>query len=422
MAYVVKRGGRYTGYYRKDGKRVSAGTWDTEKEALAHALMRETSAVETASKAAMRLDEYIDEWLTTADLLPITKKGYESVLKRYVLPVLGSRKVSAVTRKSVRELLDRLRAQGVGSATVAQCKAALGSAYRPLLESEEVAVNPTHGIRVRKNTADLRNVLDIEEFKAIADQLPTDAARLFAQFLVVSGCRFGEATELRVGDINLKTGEVYVQRRVSEIGSKRNDGCRFLVVDATKSGHKRYVMLSQSLVNELREHIRQNGLQQSDLLFSKTLVQPADKVVPKSRDLPPFKRGYRVFHHGTLYAYTTGGCRCEDCKAAAREHRRSLRSRNGVPRRNESNKTNHLPRDLWRTIWNRAIANAGIEWRPRTHDLRHANATQLLKNGVDVHEVKERLGHQSIKTTERYLHRLRHQQSKAAGAVDGYLE
>jgi len=82
----------------------------------------------------------------------------------------------------------------------------------------------------------------------------------------------------------------------------------------------------------------------------------------------------------------------------------------------------HMPRDVWRTTWNKAIAKSAIGWFPRTHDLRHANATQLLKNGVDVHEVKERLGHQSIKTTERYLHRLRSHQSKASESANGYLE
>ena len=81
----------------------------------------------------------------------------------------------------------------------------------------------------------------------------------------------------------------------------------------------------------------------------------------------------------------------------------------------------HLSRTKWRTIWNEAIEKSGIGWYPKTHDLRHANATQLLKKGVDVHEVKERLGHQSITTTERYLHRIRHQQSKAGELADEYL-
>jgi site-specific recombinase XerD len=39
-------------------------------------------------------------------------------------------------------------------------------------------------------------------------------------------------------------------------------------------------------------------------------------------------------------------------------------------------------------------------------DLRHAHASWLLNGGADLQIVKERLGHASIATTERYLHTL----------------
>ncbi|XRQ07140.1 tyrosine-type recombinase/integrase, partial [Actinomadura welshii] len=39
-------------------------------------------------------------------------------------------------------------------------------------------------------------------------------------------------------------------------------------------------------------------------------------------------------------------------------------------------------------------------------DLRHAHASWLLNGGADLQVVKERLGHASIATTERYLHTL----------------
>lgn len=42
----------------------------------------------------------------------------------------------------------------------------------------------------------------------------------------------------------------------------------------------------------------------------------------------------------------------------------------------------------------------------RIHDLRHAHASWLLAGGADLQVVKERLGHASIATTERYLHTL----------------
>ncbi len=42
----------------------------------------------------------------------------------------------------------------------------------------------------------------------------------------------------------------------------------------------------------------------------------------------------------------------------------------------------------------------------RLHDLRHAHVSWLLAGGADLQVVKERLGHASIATTERYLHTL----------------
>jgi integrase len=43
---------------------------------------------------------------------------------------------------------------------------------------------------------------------------------------------------------------------------------------------------------------------------------------------------------------------------------------------------------------------------PRFHDLRHSHASWLLAGGADLQVVRERLGHASIMTTQRYLHTL----------------
>jgi site-specific recombinase XerD len=123
------------------------------------------------------------------------------------------------------------------------------------------------------------------------------------------------------------------------------------------------------MLQRLGDHIAKHDLKPDQLLFSKSLVKPS------------------ATNNAPSYANTTG----------------------------------HLPRDTWRRVWKQAVTNAGIDWLPRTHDLRHANATVMLKNGVDLHEVKERLGHSSIRTTEGYLHRMKSQQSKASDAVSEFL-
>jgi site-specific recombinase XerD len=56
-------------------------------------------------------------------------------------------------------------------------------------------------------------------------------------------------------------------------------------------------------------------------------------------------------------------------------------------------------------VWYPARDAAGLAGL-RVHDLRHAHASWLLAGGADLQVVKERLGHASIVTTERYLHSL----------------
>jgi site-specific recombinase XerD len=57
-------------------------------------------------------------------------------------------------------------------------------------------------------------------------------------------------------------------------------------------------------------------------------------------------------------------------------------------------------------VWKPALEQAGITFSVRAHDLRHAHASWLLAGGADLQMVKDRLGHGSISTTEKYLHTL----------------
>jgi integrase len=67
--------------------------------------------------------------------------------------------------------------------------------------------------------------------------------------------------------------------------------------------------------------------------------------------------------------------------------------------------------------WNTARNKAGLSGL-RIHDLRHSFASALVNHGVPIYDVQKLLGHQSIKTTERYSHlspeRLRESASAAS--------
>lgn len=54
---------------------------------------------------------------------------------------------------------------------------------------------------------------------------------------------------------------------------------------------------------------------------------------------------------------------------------------------------------FWRRIWVPAVDNAGLDRRPRVHDLRHTHASWLIAAGISLTVIQRRLGHETIITT-----------------------
>jgi hypothetical protein len=214
------------------------------------------------------------------------------------------------------------------------------------------------------------------------------------------------------------TAPLTVVRAVTEVASTHTaTGLRFAVKDYPKDREYRRVKLSPAISTTLLAHIADQMIAPGELLFPQRLFDVDPSVTASQPNRPteaatgrtqPNARGH-TYLHGTMTAYTLGRCRCEHCRTALATYRAQRRAAGkDHPRTKGSTASSeHLPRRWFRHhIWQPATTAAGPTITVRFHDLRHAHASWLLAGGADIQTVKARLGHGSLRTTERYLHTL----------------
>jgi integrase len=162
------------------------------------------------------------EWLSAAEAQvvrtrsgspykPSALRAYEQALRTKVLPEFGHLRLSAVTRASVQELIDRLVASGLSASTVRNAILPLRAVYRRALARSEVLVNPTLGLAVPAVRERRDRIARPSEVKALLEALPTEDRPVWAMALY-AGLRRGEIRGLRWQDVEFDRGLIRVEQ------------------------------------------------------------------------------------------------------------------------------------------------------------------------------------------------------------------
>jgi site-specific recombinase XerD len=421
-------GVRYQALYDDvKGHRRSAGTFAAEAEAVRAWQRAEDRQADgrgaDTRRTRQRFRRYVEQqWLPHHEMEARTRETYSYYLNKHILPVFGSMRINEIQPADVREWVSDLKAAGASATVIRQCHTILSAVFTTAFSDQITRLHPCRGVKTPPVPKKLRTIITPDQFDQLYTALPTDPARLLAEVLIESGLRWAELIELRPADLNPRSRMLTVSRVAVELAAKFHPtGDRFLIKDYPKDREHRRVKLAAPIADQLHTHITEHRLTPDDLLFTPTLLLPAadaphPQLVSEPIDLgltDPNPAG-RQYRHGTLTGYNPGGCKCEHCRGAYATYRAKRRAagkdQHDPPRTTRSRTLTtdgHIPRSWFREhIWKPALNTAGIGIQVRTHDLRHAHASWLLAGGADLQTVKERLGHASITTTEKYLHTL----------------
>lgn len=320
------------------------------------------------------LGEYLKgEWLPSLRNAPSTQASYRRNLEQHVIPKLGGTPLAKLTGLQLTALYRELEAGGrrdgkpggLSARTVRYIHTIIGRALKDAVKHDRLLVNPADKAEppsARESRAPEMTAWNADELRTFLDWSRDDGDDLHLAWLLSSmtGLRRGELLALRWRDVDLEAARISVRRAV---GVVKEAGKPRVEEGPTKSGHNRVIDIDPDTVAALRRH-RSAG----EVV---ALQSVRDDAYVVSR---PDGSQWHPERFSREFVRRLERCRFE---VAAVE-------RTAPP-----------------TI--------------RLHDLRHTHATLMLRAGVPVKVVSERLGHASpMITLQTYAHVMPGMQSEAA--------
>jgi integrase len=272
-----------------------------------------------------------------------TRADYRTAADRSFLKILGEMPIDTITKADVGRWVawqeqqpSQHRGKPVSMKTVQNYHSILSAVMRSAVEHKLRDDNPAWRTRITRGPKREGVFLTPEEFATILHFLP-DYWTGFVMFLAGTGCRWGEATALTWGDLNLNSTPPTV--RIDKAWKRAPKGQTVLKQPKSRRSN-RTVSLTADVVEAMGE-----PRETSELIFPNRLGRKMDHA------------SFRVNVWVPMIA------RAQDPELCERE---------GV---------------------------AVLRKTPGLHDLRHSHASWLIAAGVPLPYVQARLGHESITTT-----------------------
>lgn len=233
---------------------VSAATL-RELRPKMRALRKRTEAGITGS------DQSVTKWVTywldeVSTVRPSTKKTYRGYVDTWIVPALGTVKLSALAPEHVRALMTQMETDGKAPATRKQVLSILSAALTVAVREGKIERNPCDTVtRPSLAKQETHGHLTLDEVKQLAPVLAKHENRARWLAALVLGLRQGEALGLAWVDVHLDDDEPWMWVHASQ---SRRDG-KFVIGEPKSKAGNRVVPLVSPVDGALREWRKKSG-------------------------------------------------------------------------------------------------------------------------------------------------------------------
>ncbi len=177
-----------------------------------------------------------------ADLKPKTRHQYQSLMRQYIMPTWRNVPLAKITFESLTHWVARLSSSGLGPSGIRQSVFVMSAALDHAVRSGRIRSNPARGLGLPRPKRRDYVFLTHGQVLTLADA--AGRWRLLVLVLAYTGLRWGEATALRVCDIDFDRRRIDVRRAFSDVGGR-------VVLGTPKSHQSRTVPVPRFVVTEI---------------------------------------------------------------------------------------------------------------------------------------------------------------------------
>lgn len=290
------------------------------------------------------VEQYLLRYLENVrrNLSPATTRDYKGVIERYLIPEFGNIKLQELTRPKVQQVYNAWKVKSnksetpLKATTIKHINRVFKTALNSAVEDGLIKENPTRRIKIGKDIEPNHlDVYTVEEIRELQKAVKGTDMELPVALLFDCVLRRGELLALRYSDINFEKKEVTVQYTWAETESNQP----VLKTCKTESSYRKMIVSDYTI----------NLLKRQKSMYLRNKMKYGEDFCNSNRVI---------------------------CKE------------NGEP---------FLPKSFTRK-WARTLEKHGLR-HIKLHGTRHSAISLLLSEGVPIHLVQQRAGHQDPKIT-----------------------